>query len=70
MDEASGSPAPSGWHSYRCPVCGHADEVELADAVAETVACSHCGTSLDVSVRAPDQAPVAVKVAAWRRRPR
>ena len=31
MDEASGSPAPSGWHSYRCPVCGHADEVELAD---------------------------------------
>lgn len=68
MDEAVGPRPETGWHSYRCPVCGHNDEVILAEAPAETVPCSHCGTSLELSVRAPDQAAVTVKVARrWRR---
>ncbi|NJD19240.1 MAG: hypothetical protein FIA95_08180 [Gemmatimonadetes bacterium] len=56
------------WHSYRCPVCGHTDEVALEDGPSSTVPCSHCTTPLEIVVRSPDQASVAVKVATrWRR---
>jgi len=63
-----GETGPAGWHSYRCPVCGHTDEVDLHDGAEGTVPCSHCATPLELLVRSPDQAAVAVKVAArWRR---
>lgn len=55
------------WHSYRCPVCGHTDEVAL-ETEESMVACSHCGTDLDVRARAPDAAAAAVRVAVRRRR--
>jgi phage/plasmid primase-like uncharacterized protein len=66
MDRSErGAPA---WHSYRCPVCGHTDEVELGDEPEGTHPCSHCATPLDLLVRSSDQAAVAVKVAArWHR---
>ena len=68
MDEKPQGPEPGAWHIYRCPVCGHTDEVELTGDPASTVPCSHCGTALEVALRAPDKASVAVKVAArWRR---
>lgn len=58
----------ASWHSYRCPVCGHTDEVELEVGPAWAVPCSHCGTPLELAVRSSDQAAVAVKVASrWRR---
>jgi len=57
-----------GWHSYRCPVCGHNDEVELVGGAVGMVPCSHCATPLEVAVTSPDQASVAVKVSSrWRR---
>ena len=68
MDESLRGAVPGGWHTYRCPVCGHTDELEFAAGPAGTVPCSHCGTALEVALRAPDQASVTVKVAArWRR---
>ncbi len=55
------------WHSYRCPVCGHTDEVALEGGPADTVPCSHCSTALEVLVRSPDRAAATVKVASrWR----
>ncbi|HSW29991.1 MAG TPA: hypothetical protein VLH75_10960 [Longimicrobiales bacterium] len=58
----------SAWHSYRCPVCGHTDEVDPAEVPGGTLPCSHCSTPLELLVRSPDQAAVAVKVASrWRR---
>ena len=57
-----------GWHSYRCPVCGHTDEGAMDGEGEGTVVCSHCATSLDLIVQSPDQAPVAVRVASrWRK---
>ncbi|GMV04293.1 MAG: hypothetical protein AMXMBFR53_05740 [Gemmatimonadota bacterium] len=70
MEGAPGGTAGPGWHSYRCPVCGHTDEVELAGEAGGTIPCSHCGTSLDLVVRSPDEASLAVKVASRRRRTR
>jgi uncharacterized Zn finger protein len=68
MDDTGQGTGDPGWHSYRCPVCGHADEVELAGEVGRTVPCSHCATSLELRVMAPDQASVVVSVARrWRR---
>lgn len=55
------------WHSYRCPVCGHTDEVDMKGATG-VVACSHCGTELEVSSRSREEAAAAVKVAVRRRR--
>lgn len=68
MDESLQGAGTGGWHTYRCPVCGHTDEIQLAGGAATTLPCSHCGTALDVVLRAPDEASVAVKVATRRRR--
>lgn len=60
--------AGAAWHSYRCPVCGHTDEVVLDAGLEGTVPCSHCATPLELLVHAPDREAVAVKVATrWRR---
>lgn len=65
--EPAPNPTPAGWHSYRCPVCGHTDGVELAGSTG-TVPCTHCATPLELVVRAPDEAQVTVRVASrWRR---
>src|SRR3989337_2974909 len=38
--------------TYRCPVCGHRDAVELeADESSRVLACSYCNTSLEVTAR-------------------
>jgi len=55
------------WHTYRCPVCGHTDEVDMTGSTGHVV-CTHCATHLDLESRAPDAAAAAVKVAVRRRR--
>ena len=56
------------WHSYRCPVCGHTDEVEGVGPALSALVCSHCGTELEVAAPAADAAAAVVKVATrWRR---
>lgn len=42
-----GQPA---WHAYRCPVCGHRDEVELGELASVRIDCPHCETTLHVEV--------------------
>ena len=38
--------------TYRCPVCGHSDSVEVkAGSPARRVECSYCGSELEVSAR-------------------
>ncbi len=68
MSEDVAEPA-AGWHSYRCPVCGHFDEVETSGDV-RSVACSHCGTDLELQVRSADRTAVASRVHVRRRRRR
>jgi hypothetical protein len=70
MNEPGAEGARPQWHSYRCPVCGHTDEVDFAAGPESRVACSHCGTDLDLVARSPDAASAAVKVATRRRRGR
>lgn len=68
MDARAEGGGPAGWHSYRCPVCGHTDEVEFGGGSASTVSCSHCTTALELLVRSQEEAAVAVKVSSrWRR---
>ena len=50
--------------TYRCPVCGHRDAVELDPAESSrVVSCSYCDTPLEVSVRGPDSVRFSVQVA-------
>ena len=63
MNEQSTEQGGRGWHTYRCPVCGHTDEVELAEGVTRSIPCSHCDTPLNVVVLDPDTAAVEVTVA-------
>jgi transcription elongation factor Elf1 len=67
LDAGGGVPE---WHSFRCPVCGHADEVDLGAGPSGTVSCSHCGTALEIEAWARDEATATVKVATRRRRKR
>ncbi len=67
VDAGGGAPE---WHSFRCPVCGHTDEVDVVAGPPSTVSCSHCGTALEIEARARDEAAAAVKVATRRRRKR
>jgi transcription elongation factor Elf1 len=55
------------WHMYRCPVCGHADEVDLDAGEPAPVSCSHCEADLEVVARSAEEAAAAVKVARRRR---
>jgi len=59
----------TGWHSYRCPVCAHVDEVETSEA-AGRITCSHCGTELELELRSADRTAVVSRVALRRRRRR
>jgi transcription elongation factor Elf1 len=63
MTAQESDPSRLEWHTYRCPVCGHADEVDLAEGVPGSIDCSHCGTPLEVEVLDRDAAAVGVKVA-------
>jgi ribosomal protein L37AE/L43A len=75
MDDPPTLPTPAmpgahRWHSYRCPVCGHTDEVDLDAGPPASVWCSHCHAELEVAVRSPEAAAAAVRVATRRRRAR
>ena len=39
------------WRSYRCPVCGHADQVAMSGEKSLRIRCSHCETPLAVERR-------------------
>ncbi len=67
--EEEGLGSATGWHSYRCPVCAHVDEVRTSEA-AGWISCSHCGTELELEVRSADRTAVASRVALRRRRRR
>ena len=47
-------------HSYRCPVCGHTDGVELRAGSSVTVPCSHCGTPLELRLEVETSERVSV----------
>jgi DNA-directed RNA polymerase subunit RPC12/RpoP len=50
--------------TYRCPVCGHREEVEMKAAEnARVIDCSYCSTTLAVSPRGHDSVRFAVQVA-------
>ena len=50
--------------TYRCPVCGHRDAIELrAEENSRVLDCSYCDTALEVSARGPDSVRFAVQVA-------
>lgn len=60
---SGGSGEGGGWRSYRCPVCGHTDEVEIATGQAARISCSHCDTLLDVRLTRERAESVKVQVA-------
>jgi transcription elongation factor Elf1 len=50
--------------TYRCPVCGHRDSIEVVPgAPARRTNCSYCGVLLDVSARSAGAVNLDVKVA-------
>jgi transcription elongation factor Elf1 len=50
--------------TYRCPVCGHRDAIELsARETSRVLDCSYCDTALEVSARGRDSVRLAVQVA-------
>lgn len=61
--EDPGSRKGNAWRSYRCPVCGHTDEVEIAKGESARIPCSHCDTLLDVRLTRERAESVKVQVA-------
>jgi len=53
---------------YRCPVCGHTDEIDVDAGSSVPVACSHCDAELEAVVRSPEEAAAMVTVVTRRRR--
>lgn len=51
------------WRSYRCPVCGHADEVRIAEGESAQIACSHCEALLEVTLSRERAESVSVQLA-------
>jgi len=50
--------------TYRCPVCGHRDTVEVVPGgPPKRTTCSYCGVSLDVLARSADAVNLDVRVA-------
>jgi transcription elongation factor Elf1 len=49
--------------TYRCPVCGHRDGVELNANEVRVIDCSYCDTALEISTRGPDSVRFSVQVA-------
>ena len=43
---------PDSTGTYRCPVCGHGDTIDLADEeLAGRIECSYCRAPLEISGR-------------------
>lgn len=59
----SGSDQESPWVSYRCPVCGHADglEVRMGEGSVE-FRCSHCEAPLEADRPPPGSEHLEVRV--------
>jgi len=53
----------SDWHVFRCPVCGHRDEVELAELSGARIECPHCETTLNVEVGPATSLDASARVA-------
>lgn len=62
-DGPSAAPGDGDWRSYRCPVCGHADEVALPEDEPLRIRCSHCETALEVERSGAGSERVSVHVA-------
>lgn len=54
------------WRSYRCPVCGHADEVGISQGESTRIPCSHCSALLEVTLNQEQAESVSVQLAAER----
>lgn len=66
MRESSPDAVPPGeseWRSYRCPVCGHADEVAVPEGDVVRIRCSHCEASLEIEGGKAGSGKVSVHVA-------
>jgi len=49
--------------TYRCPVCGHRDSVEVTPrAPARRISCSYCGVLLDVAAKSEDAVNLDVQL--------
>ena len=62
-----GEGAPEGkeaddWHTYKCPVCSHADAVSLMGKDTVRIRCSHCGSHLQARLRSEDEERVSVQL--------
>lgn len=57
------SPGEAEWRSYRCPVCGHVDEVAVSEGGVLRIRCSHCEASLEVEGKRAGSGTVSVHVA-------
>lgn len=62
-ESRSDAPEGSDWRSYRCPVCGHADEVAVPADETLLIRCSHCETALEVEQDPGATERVSVQVA-------
>jgi len=52
-------------HEFRCPVCNHADAVDLPRGEgSREVPCSHCGTGLTLELRDDADLTLDVRVSA------
>lgn len=51
------------WRSYRCPVCGHTDEVEISEGQSTRIPCSHCDALLEVTLNQERAESVSVQLA-------
>jgi len=60
----------SDWHVFRCPVCGHRDEVELPASTGARIECPHCDTTLNVEVGPASSLDASARVADPPRRTR
>jgi transcription elongation factor Elf1 len=58
------NPKAEPFATYRCPVCGHGDSVELDGAAAgRRIVCSYCAAQLEVGENSPRAGRVTVRVA-------
>lgn len=62
-ESRSEPPEGSDWRSYRCPVCGHSDEVAVPEGESLLIRCSHCDTALEVQRDPGASERVSVQVA-------
>jgi transcription elongation factor Elf1 len=54
---------PESSGTYRCPVCGHGDSVEVSEqSIGRRIDCSYCGAALEISHRAPGSDRLTVRL--------